>query len=87
MSYLLAVETEVQRSSVDFGAAKGATVGFAPRTLASCSLSPLFGDTLLPRRGLLPRSDCRKVRGLVLSCLEYGRISCDPLPEVCGDGS
>lgn len=33
MSYLLAVETEVQSSSVDFRAVKGATLGFTPRTL------------------------------------------------------
>lgn len=39
MSYLLAVETEVQRSSVDFGAVKGATLGFAPRTLLLPALS------------------------------------------------
>lgn len=58
MSYLLAVETEVQRSSVDFGAVKGATLGFAPRTL------------------LLPALSAPSL--VALSCLEYGRISCDP---------
>lgn len=39
MSYLLAVETEVQSSSVDFRAVKGATLGFAPRTLLLPALS------------------------------------------------
>lgn len=52
MSYLLAVETEVQSGSLDFRTVKGATFGFAPRTLLFPALSaPSLVAPSCPYRG------------------------------------
>lgn len=84
---VLAVDTEVQKDSLDYRAGEGQNWDWNPELC--CSLSCLLGGILLPGCRLLPRLFwLQKGEGAgALPHLGCGRISCDTILEVGGGGS